>query len=52
MVGYYINIDTGEVVRGDKFPEAFYEYWTFIREEGRWVLDEIRQKDEVDVGEL
>lgn len=35
-----------------KFPEAFYEYWTFIREEGRWVLDEIRQKDEVDVGEL
>jgi hypothetical protein len=29
-----------------------YEYWTFIREDGRWVLNEIQQKDEVDVHEL
>ena len=49
MIGYYINIDTGEVVRGKTSPETFYEYWVFIREDGRWVLDEIRQKDEVDV---
>ena len=52
MIGYYINIDTGEVVRGKTSPETFYEYWVFIREDGRWVLDEIRQKDEVDVERL
>lgn len=52
MIGYYINTDTGAVVRGKKVPEAFYEYWTFIREEGRWVLDEIKQKDEVEIEEL
>ena len=52
MIGYYINIDTGEVVRGKTSPETFYEYWVFIREDGRWVLDEIRQKDEVDVKRL
>ena len=44
--------DTGEVVRGKTSPETFYEYWVFIREDGRWVLDEIRQKDEVDVKRL
>lgn len=47
-----INADTGEVVRGKTSPETFYEYWVFIREDGRWVLDEIRQKDEVDVERL
>lgn len=52
MIGYYINTDTGEVVRGKTSPETFYEYWVFIREDGRWVLDEIRQKDEVDVERL
>ena len=52
MIGYYINTDTGEVVRGKTSPETFYEYWVFIREDGRWVLDEIRQKDEVDVKRL
>lgn len=52
MIGYYINTDTLEVVRGKKIPESFYEYWTFIREDGRWVLNEIQQKDEVDVHEL
>lgn len=52
MIGYYINIDTGEVVRGKTSPETFYEYWVFIREDGRWVLDEIRQKDEVNVERL
>lgn len=52
MIGYYINTDTSEIIRGKTTPEAFYEYWTFIREDGRWVLDEIRQKDEVDVEQL
>ena len=52
MIGYYINTDTLEVVRGKKIPESFYEYWIFIREDGRWVLNEIQQKDEVDVHEL
>ena len=52
MIGYYINTDTLEVVRGKKIPESCFEYWTFIREDGRWVLNEIQQKDEVDVHEL
>lgn len=39
MIGYYINTDTLEVVRGKKIPESFYEYWTFIREDGRWGVE-------------
>lgn len=32
--------------------EAFYEYWKFIHLNGHWVLDEIRQKDEMDIDEF
>ena len=49
MIGYYVNKNTGAIIRGTTRPEAFYEYWLFIRENGRWVLHEIRQKDEVDI---
>lgn len=49
MIGYYIDRQTREVVRGSTRPERFYEYWLFKYEEGRWVLQEIRQKDELDI---
>ncbi len=44
MIGYYVDRQTKEVLRGNTRPERFYEYWLFIYEEGRWVLHEIRQK--------
>lgn len=49
MVGYYINTETSVIVRGSTKQEDFYEYWQFILEDGRWVLDKIRQKDEMDL---
>ena len=49
MIGYYTDKNTGAVIRGTTRPETFYEYWLFIRENGRWVLHEIRQENEVDI---
>ena len=49
MIGYYRDFDTKEVIRGNTRAEAFYEYWLFVRRNGRWVLREIRQKDEMDI---
>lgn len=49
MLGYYINKDTGLCVRGTPKDESFYEYWCFLYENGKWVLNEIRQKDELDI---
>lgn len=49
MTGYYINKHTKKVLRGNTKPESFYEYWLFIYEDGRWVLQEIKQKDEMDI---
>lgn len=49
MTGYYINKHTKKVIRGNTQPESFYEYWLFIYEDDRWVLQEIRQKDEMDI---
>ncbi len=49
MLGYYINKDTGLCVRGNPRTENFYEYWLFIYQNGNWVLDEIKQKDEIDI---
>lgn len=49
MTGYYIDKNTRRVVRGSLLPESFYEYWVFVYENGRWVLDEILQKNEVDI---
>ncbi len=49
MIGYYVDRQTKEVLRGNTRPERFYEYWLFIYEEGRWVLHEIRQKNEMDI---
>lgn len=52
MIGYYRNRDTKELIRGNPRNEAFYEYWLFVRRNGRWVLHEIRQQDEVDIQEF
>lgn len=49
MTGYYRDRNTKACVRGTPRPESFYEYWLFIYENGRWVLHEIKQKDELDI---
>lgn len=49
MIGYYIDKHTRRVLRGSLMSESFYEYWVFVYEDGRWVLDEILQKNEVDI---
>ena len=49
MIGYYINKDTEQCVRGNPNAESFYEYWLFIYQNGKWVLNEIKQKDEIDI---
>lgn len=52
MIGYYIKKETAEVVRGTSRPEAFFEYWKFVFRDGRWVLAQIKQKDEMDIDAL
>ncbi|MDO5294045.1 MAG: Tim44-like domain-containing protein [bacterium] len=52
MIGYYKDKDTGKCVRGTTSNEAFYEYWCFIYENGHWVLNKIKQKEEVNIDEL
>ena len=52
MTGYYIDVNTRKVVRGNTRPEAFFEYWKFVYRGERWVLHEIRQKEEMDIDAL
>ncbi len=49
MKDYRIRKSTGEFLEGNERASAFYEYWKFIYEDGRWKLDEIKQKDEIDL---
>ena len=49
MTGFYINKNTREIIRGKNRPEAFFEYWKFVYRNERWVLDEIKQKEEIDI---
>ncbi|MBK1809741.1 Tim44 domain-containing protein [Clostridium sp. YIM B02505] len=45
---YIIDEETNEVIEGKaRRYVQFEEYWKFIRKEQRWVLDEIRQIDEI-----
>lgn len=45
---YTINEETNKVIEGkDSKDEQFEEYWKFIRTEKRWVLDDIRQVDQI-----
>jgi GTP-binding protein len=52
MIDYVVDEKTGRMIRGSRKNEAFYEYWKFIHLNGHWVLDEIRQKDEMDIDEF
>ena len=52
MTGYYIDVNTRKVVRGNTRPEAFFEYWKFVYRGERWVLQEIKQEDEMDIDAL
>lgn len=46
MIDYTIDDRTMEVISGSKNSASFVEYWKLIKENGCWVLDEIRQKNE------
>lgn len=49
MIDYTIDVDTKEIVDGEKIKTRFIEYWKFCREDkGKWVLCEILQEDEKD----
>ena len=48
MIDYTINTDTQLIIEGSSSPSSFVEYWKFVRKDGRWVLNKILQKDEVD----
>ena len=52
MTGYYIDVNTRKVVRGNTRPETFFEYWKFVYRGERWVLQEIKQEDEMDIDAL
>lgn len=46
---YIINEESGNLISGNKYKTLpFDEYWKFIRNNKRWILDEIRQIDDVD----
>lgn len=51
MADYIVDDRTMAVKSGSKFNESFEEYWKFIKENNKWVLGEIRQKNEFDVNE-
>lgn len=47
-IDYTINEETNEVIEGNRFKSVYYEeYWKFIRGRDRWILDEIRQIDDI-----
>lgn len=49
MIDYMLNENTNEIVSGDpRKRSSFEEFWRFIRNGDRWVLDEIRQVDEIE----
>ena len=49
MIDYTIDTETNMKVAGSSVAESFCEYWQFVRkEETRWVLNRILQKDEGD----
>jgi Uncharacterized protein conserved in bacteria len=45
---YMVNEETNEVIKGKISRDVhFEEYWKFIRNEKRWVLDSIKQVDQI-----
>ena len=49
MVDYIVNEEDQSIIEGDTKAHEFFEYWKFIRKDDSILLDEIRQKDEVDI---
>ncbi|MBQ8535323.1 MAG: hypothetical protein IJ463_06530, partial [Bacilli bacterium] len=48
MVDYIINTNTNEKIEGSEYPKSFIEFWKFKRnDKDNWVLDKIKQKDEI-----
>ena len=46
---YVINEESGKIIEGSKYKASgFDEYWKFIRNNKRWILDEIKQIDDVE----
>jgi predicted lipid-binding transport protein (Tim44 family) len=45
---YYMDDRTQEFQRGDEEPARFQEFWTFQRQDGKWLLREIEQTRESD----
>ncbi len=52
MKDYRIRKSTGEFLEGNEKAVAFYEYWKFVYEDERWKLDEIKQKNEINLEHL
>ncbi len=45
---YYVDDRTQERLRGDEAPARFQEFWTFHRQDKKWLLREIEQSRESD----
>ena len=52
MIDYTIDDETMEFKSGSKISKSFIEYWKLIKENGNWVLDEIKQKEELKLDSL
>ncbi len=46
---YYVDESYGGFLRGDKAPAKFQEFWTFQRQDDRWLLREVEQSGESDI---
>lgn len=47
MVDYIVDDRTMKMISGSKSREKFIEYWKFTRKGYNWVLDEIRQDEDI-----
>ncbi len=48
-IDYTINEETNQIIKGDASrPIGYEEYWRFIKTPERWVLDEIKQIEEIE----
>ena len=45
---YYVDAASGKFLRGDSAAARFQEFWTFQRQEDRWLLREVEQSGESD----
>lgn len=49
MADYTVDSERGVIIKGDKKPFRFCEYWQFVRKEGKhWALNKILQQQEGD----